>query len=133
VASRSYIFSLAFGDLLVILISVPLAGLVYVYEFWPWEGELGQVLCRGSEFAKDISIGVSVFTLVALAYDRYTGIVNPLKKLQARSKVVVVVIAFTWILAILCALPAVIVSKVIETHGTTFCTPFGDHEATYRK
>lgn len=55
---------------------MPLAGLVYVSEHWPWDGELGEILCRGSEFAKDISIGVSIFTLVALASDRYTGIVN---------------------------------------------------------
>lgn len=126
----SYIFSLAFGDFLVILICVPLAGLPYVYEQWPWDGELGDILCRGSEFAKDISIGVSIFTLVALASDRYTGIVNPLKKLQARSRMVLVIIAVTWSMAILFALPALIMSEVITMDKIKYCTPYGDYEFT---
>lgn len=126
-----YIFSLAIGDLLVILICVPLTLLVYITDRWPWDGELGEILCRGSEFAKDISIGVSIFTLVALASDRYTGIVNPLKKLQARSKKVLVIILFTWALAILFALPAVIVSQVMESEfGVKYCSPFGKFERT---
>jgi bombesin receptor subtype-3 len=129
----SYIFSLAFGDLLVILICVPLAGLVYVTDEWPWDGELGQWLCRLSEFAKDISIGVSIFTLVALASDRYTGIVNPLKKLQARSKMVLVIIIITWSLAVLFALPAVLVSEVITTNDIKYCSPFGRYGRPYKK
>jgi bombesin-like receptor 3 len=129
----SYIFSLAFGDLLVILITVPCAGLIFVYDQWPWDGEIGEMICRVSEFAKDISIGVSIFTLVALAYDRYTGIVNPLKKLRARSKMVIVIIAFTWILAIIVALPAVIVSEVVTTANVKYCTPFGRYGKPYSK
>lgn len=113
-----------------ILICVPLAGLPYVYEQWPWDGELGDILCRGSEFAKDISIGVSIFTLVALASDRYTGIVNPLKKLQARSRMVLVIIAVTWSMAILFALPALIMSEVITMGQIKYCTPYGDYEFT---
>ncbi|CRL08300.1 CLUMA_CG021248, isoform B, partial [Clunio marinus] len=132
--NKFYIFSLAFGDLLVILICVPLAGLPYVFEHWPWgDGNLGNVLCRGSEFAKDISIGVSIFTLVALASDRYTGIVNPLKKLQARSKMILVIIVVIWSLAVLFALPAVLVSKVINTNDIMYCSPFGNFGKTYSK
>ncbi|KAG5679452.1 hypothetical protein PVAND_009017 [Polypedilum vanderplanki] len=130
---NTYIFSLAFGDLLVILITVPCAGLIFVYDQWPWDGEIGEIICRVSEFAKDISIGVSIFTLVALAFDRYTAIVCPLKKLRARSKMVIVIIIFTWILAILVALPAVIVSRVVITANVKYCTPFGHYGKTYSK
>lgn len=73
-----YIFSLALADLLVIIICVPLASLLYTLESWPW----GSALCRITECAKDISIGVSVFTLTALSAERYCAIVNPLRKLQ---------------------------------------------------
>ncbi|CAG9828878.1 unnamed protein product [Diabrotica balteata] len=45
-------------------------------ESWPW----GELICKLSEFAKDISIGVSVFTLTALSADRFFAIVDPLKK-----------------------------------------------------
>lgn len=56
--------------------------MVYTLESWPW----GAPLCRITECAKDISIGVSVFTLTALAADRYCAIVNPLRKLQVGAR-----------------------------------------------
>ena len=58
---------------------------------------------------------------------------NPLKKLQARSKKVLVIIVITWVAAICCALPAVVVSEVITSHGFKYCLPFGSYGATYRK
>lgn len=78
--ARRYIFSLALADLLVIIICVPLTSLIYTLDSWPW----GSALCRVTECAKDISIGVSVFTLTALSAERYYAIVNPLRKLQVR-------------------------------------------------
>lgn len=52
--------------------------MIYTKEEWPW----GRWLCRITESAKDVSIGVSVFTLTALSAERYCAIVNPLRKLQ---------------------------------------------------
>ncbi|XP_052840886.1 neuropeptide CCHamide-2 receptor isoform X2 [Drosophila gunungcola] len=75
---NTYILSLALADLLVILVCVPVATIVYTQESWPFERNM----CRISEFFKDISIGVSVFTLTALSGERYCAIVNPLRKLQ---------------------------------------------------
>lgn len=74
---------MALADLLVILICVPLASIVYTFESWPW----GSMLCRITECAKDVSIGVSVFTLTALSAERYCAIVNPLRKLQVNNVV----------------------------------------------
>lgn len=116
-----------------ILITVPSAGLIFVYDTWPWEGFTGELICRAGEFAKDISIGVSIFTLVALAFDRYMAIVNPLKKLRIRSKMVVIIVACIWIFSILFGLPAVFVSKVVDNGITRFCSPFGMYGKTYSK
>ncbi|CAH2219818.1 jg25634, partial [Pararge aegeria aegeria] len=77
-APNTYIFSLALADLLVILICVPFVSVIYTLESWPW----GEAICRISETGKDISIGVSVFTLTALSAERYCAIVNPFRKLQ---------------------------------------------------
>lgn len=76
---------MALADLLVILICVPLASIVYTFESWPWGG----MLCRITESAKDISIGVSVFTLTALSAERYCAIVNPLRKLQVEMSLLI--------------------------------------------
>lgn len=74
----SYIFSLALADLLVIITCVPFTSIIYTLDSWPW----GVSLCKMNETAKDISIGVSVFTLTALSAERYCAIVNPLRRLQ---------------------------------------------------
>jgi bombesin receptor subtype-3 len=79
---HSYILSLALADLLVIITCVPFTSIVYTVESWPW----GDTVCRVSEAAKDVSIGVSVFTLTALSADRYFAIVDPLRKLHATGK-----------------------------------------------
>lgn len=52
--------------------------MVYTTESSP----MGSTLCRLTEFAKDVSVGVSVFTLTALSGERYCAIVNPLRKLH---------------------------------------------------
>ncbi|XP_050069961.1 neuropeptide CCHamide-2 receptor-like isoform X2 [Anopheles maculipalpis] len=121
---NTYIFSLALADLLVILICVPLASIIYTLESWPW----GDALCRVSEFAEEISIGVSVFTLTALSADRYCAIVNPLRKLQTRPLTVIVAFLI-WVLAIICAIPSVVMSEVVVVHLSNktieYCSPFG--------
>lgn len=63
---NTYILSLALGDLLVILTCVPFTSTVYTFDSWPY----GLFVCKLSETAKDVSIGVSVFTLTALSADR---------------------------------------------------------------
>ncbi|XP_062556110.1 neuropeptide CCHamide-2 receptor-like isoform X3 [Armigeres subalbatus] len=121
---NTYIFSLALADLLVILVCVPLASLIYTLESWPW----GVTLCRVTECFREISIGVSVFTLTALAADRYCAIVNPLRKLQTRP-VTVIVAVLIWLLAIAFAIPSAAISDVVvvEIPNKTieYCSPFG--------
>ncbi|CAG9857257.1 unnamed protein product [Phyllotreta striolata] len=109
-----YILSLALADLLVILTSVPFTSMIYTMESWPW----GELICKLSEFAKDISIGVSVFTLTALSADRFFAIVDPLKKFHTSSggrratRITVCTAASIWILAVVCAVPAAVASHV---------------------
>ena len=75
---NTYILSLALGDLLVLFLSVPFVSTIYTLPSWPY----GQVVCKFSEFVKDVSIGVTVFTLTALSADRYMAIVSPLPKVS---------------------------------------------------
>ncbi|XP_034477392.1 neuropeptide CCHamide-2 receptor [Drosophila innubila] len=127
---NTYILSLALADLLVILVCVPVATIVYTLESWPFERNM----CRIVEFFKDISIGVSVFTLTALSAERYCAIVNPLRKLQTKPLTVFTAVVI-WIFAIILGMPAFIISD-IEIHNVTTpkgnttiqaCYPFGKH------
>ncbi|XP_065353493.1 neuropeptide CCHamide-1 receptor-like [Cloeon dipterum] len=102
---NTYIFSLAVGDLLLILTCVPFTSTVYTIETWPY----GEFICKLSEFVKDLSIGVSVFTLTALSADRYFAIVDPMRKHVGRATKLTVAVALAiWVLAVVCALPALV-------------------------
>ena len=72
---NTYILSLAIGDLLVIITCVPFTSTLYTIESWPY----GEGICKLSECVKDISIGVSVFTLTALSAERWVWIITYLK------------------------------------------------------
>lgn len=77
-----HILSLSIADLMLILTAVPFVSVVYTVESWPW----GTRMCMMSEFMKDFSTGVSVFTLVAMSFDRFVAIVNPLRRFQGSGK-----------------------------------------------
>ncbi|KAL1497336.1 hypothetical protein ABEB36_008318 [Hypothenemus hampei] len=121
----TYIFSLALADLLVIIISLPFTSIIYTVESWPW----GVSICKISEMAKDISVGVSVFTLTALAADRFFAIVDPLKKFHTSgggkkaTRITVATAIGIWILAIICAIPGFYGSHIknIWNDNETFC------------
>ena len=68
----------------VIVTCLPFTLMVFVLDSWPF----GLLLCKLSEFAKDVSVGVSVFTLTALSADRFFAIVDPMRKLHATGKLI---------------------------------------------
>ncbi|ELT97057.1 hypothetical protein CAPTEDRAFT_25118, partial [Capitella teleta] len=71
-----FIGSLALGDLLLLLVSVPFYGMIYTLSDWPH----GDFLCRLNGFLVTLSLGVSIFTLTALSADRYMAIMHPMKR-----------------------------------------------------
>ncbi|XP_046405979.1 neuropeptide CCHamide-2 receptor-like [Ischnura elegans] len=125
---NTYIFSLALGDLLVILTCVPFTSTVYTVESWPY----GELICKLSECVKDVSIGVSVFTLTALSAERYCAIVNPMRRhaghLSTGPLTLISAIGI-WVLALLFAMPAAVFSfikpyDVAGNHSIEVCTPY---------
>lgn len=121
-----YILSLALGDLLVVVFAVPFVSIIYITETWPY----GEPICRLSEFMRDVSVGVTVFTLTALSADRYLAIVDPVGRragaVARRSTVLAT--AVIWGLALLLAAPAALFSHLAEEQtgrGTIIiCYPF---------
>lgn len=71
-----YIISLALGDLMLLLVSVPFFALTYTYPFWP----LGLFVCKLIYFVKALSLGVSIYTLAALSVDRYLACLHPMRR-----------------------------------------------------
>ncbi|XP_046675192.1 neuropeptide CCHamide-1 receptor-like [Homalodisca vitripennis] len=129
---NTYILSLALGDLLVIVSCVPFTSTIYTVPNWPF----GEFVCKLSETTKDISIGVSVFTLTALSADRFFAIVDPIRKQfstiggRGATRVTVMIASAIWGLAVIFSLPAAFGSHVkgISLNDSTLvvCYPFPD-------
>lgn len=133
---NTYVLSLALGDLLVIITCVPFTIIVYALDSWPF----GLLVCKLSEFAKDISVGVSVFTLTALSADRFFAIVDPMRKLHVTgsgrraTRFTIIVAVLIWVLAIVCAIPAnfayIRFFKVNRNVSFYVCYPFPEEFGT---
>lgn len=71
-----FIVSLATGDLLLLLVSVPFTATIYTFKEWPY----GSVMCKLNECLQTLSLGISVFTLTVLSWDRYNAIARPMQQ-----------------------------------------------------
>lgn len=123
---NTYILSLALGDLLVVIFAVPFVSIIYTTDTWPY----GETICRLSEFMRDVSVGVTVFTLTALSADRYLAIIDPVGKRAGAvaHRTTVATTAVIWVLAVLLASPAAAFSYLrVEDTGAgeiVICNPF---------
>ncbi|ESO09046.1 hypothetical protein HELRODRAFT_74572 [Helobdella robusta] len=116
------LLSMAVGDFLVIICSLPLRILLYVNVQWTY----GDSLCHLYEFLINLSLGVSIFTLTALAGDRFVAVVWPISTLKwLTKKKSIILIASTWLLAIIFALPDLITSRVVSFYGMIYCDQYG--------
>ncbi|XP_061554591.1 neuropeptide FF receptor 2 [Phycodurus eques] len=89
-----FILNLAVSDLLVGIFCMPTTLADNIITGWPF----GNIVCKLSGTVQGISVSASVFTLVAIAVDRFRCIVYPFKRKLtiATSKLIIVVI---WALA----------------------------------
>ncbi|XP_042324724.1 neuropeptide FF receptor 2 isoform X2 [Sceloporus undulatus] len=104
-----FILNLAVSDLLVGIFCMPTTLLDNIISGWPF----GNIACKMNGMVQGISVSASVFTLVAIAVDRFHSIVYPFKqKLTIWTAVVIIVII--WVLAIAIMCPSAVMLKVEE-------------------
>lgn len=127
---NTYIMSLAVGDFILIVGTVPFISTIYTFESWPY----GEYICKLSEFLKDVSMGVTVFTLSMLSFDRYIAIVLPIKKhTGSHAKTLTIVIAIgIWLMSVVLAIPGAYFSFLWEVPVSKekviyVCYPFPKH------
>jgi neuropeptide Y receptor len=94
------------ADLLTALFYAPFSYIPVLGQYWPFGG----FLCSIVSPAKATTVFVSAYTLVALAVDRYSAILYPLRPRLRRSQALLV-IAIIWLVAIITTLPKAIFTK----------------------
>lgn len=108
------VVSLAVGDFLFVFFCVPFGAVAYSLEYYPFS----TFYCRFENFIINLSLGVSVFSLLALSADRYKIIAKPLASHandpSNKLKIVVIVI---WCMAALLAIPETVYSGKVNGHS----------------
>ncbi|NWI94605.1 NPFF2 protein, partial [Pitta sordida] len=104
-----FILNLAVSDLLVGIFCMPTTLLDNIIAGWPF----GSLMCKMSGMVQGISVSASVFTLVAIAMDRFRRIVYPFKQ-KLTIPTVIAILAVIWILAVAIMCPSALLLQVQE-------------------
>ncbi|XP_051259881.1 endothelin receptor type B-like isoform X2 [Dicentrarchus labrax] len=99
------IASLALGDLIHIVIDIPINAYRLMAEDWPF----GVVLCKLVPFIQKTSVGITALSLCALSVDRYRAVVswNRIKGIGVPVWTAIE-ITLIWVVSILLAVPEVV-------------------------
>ncbi|XP_039211064.1 neuropeptide FF receptor 2 isoform X2 [Crotalus tigris] len=104
-----FILNLAVSDLLVGIFCMPTTLLDNLITGWPF----GSVACKMNGTVQGISVSASVFTLVAIAVDRFRSIVYPFKP-KLTVWIALMLIAIIWVLAVAIMCPSAVMLKLME-------------------
>ncbi|XP_016302627.1 neuropeptide FF receptor 1 like 1 [Sinocyclocheilus anshuiensis] len=104
-----FILNLAISDLLVGIFCVPTTLIDSLTSGWPFS----QITCTMSNLIQGMSVSASVFTLVAIAVDRFMGIVHPFHH-RLRPATAFFAIIFIWLLAFAIIFPSAATLTVIH-------------------
>ncbi|NXN19216.1 NPFF2 protein, partial [Indicator maculatus] len=104
-----FILNLAVSDLLVGIFCMPTTLLDNIIAGWPF----GSLVCKLSGMVQGISVSASVFTLVAIAVDRFRCVVRPFRR-KPSTAAAVAVIALIWLLAVAIMCPSAVMLQIQE-------------------
>ncbi|XP_078357471.1 endothelin receptor type B-like [Oculina patagonica] len=111
------IVNMAMSDLMFPLFVIPWSLTLLNANSWPIGGPLGKIMCKLIYFLPNVSIAVSVQSLVLIAVDRFGAVIFPLRYPLIGSKLYPYFILATWIAAIILISPNLIAFKLIEYPG----------------
>ena len=135
-----FVFNMAVSDLFMPLtiMTVKIVEIISGSESWkldrPWL--LGNILCKLAYFLPDVSLVVSIGSLLLISIERLIAVVFPLKAKLISSKVRLISILSTWFVAIAIHAPYFYSFKLIPYENETYCImnwgPAFDHVKTHR-
>ena len=136
-----FVFNMAVSDLFnpLTIMTVKIVEIVSGSSSWkvdrPWL--LGNILCKLAYFLPDVSVVVSIGSLLLISIDRLIAVVFPLKAKLISSKVRLISILSTWFVAIAVHAPYFYSFKLIPYENETYCIlnwgPTFDHMKTHKR
>ncbi|XP_050101057.1 tachykinin-like peptides receptor 99D isoform X1 [Anopheles aquasalis] len=111
-----FLVNLSIADAMVSTLNVTFNYTYMLYLDWPF----GTLYCKISQFVAILSICASVFTLMAIAIDRYVAIMNPLKPRMGR-KATLCIAAGIWIVGTIISSPMLLFFTTYNLNDHILC------------
>lgn len=102
-----FIANLALADVIIGLFAIPFQFQAALLQRW----NLPEFLCPFCPFFQNLSVNASIFTLTAIAVDRYKAIMFPLKSHASKSRTKVIILII-WIVSAILAVPMALAFRV---------------------
>ncbi|XP_012287192.2 tachykinin-like peptides receptor 86C [Orussus abietinus] len=103
-----FLVNLSLADLMMTLLNGVFNFIFMLNSDWPF----GTVYCTVNNFVANVSVASSVFTLVAISFDRYMAIMRPLQHHMSRKRAISVLILI-WFASALLATPCLLYSTTM--------------------
>lgn len=139
---RYYIVNMAVADLLTTVVNIGVqvyhyALLVMHKQFvWLVDGITGVALCKMIAFLQGTAIACSVFTLIAIATNRFRAVVFPFQHIMRNSRAYLV-ITVVWISAFATASPMLYAMRLKNVNEESYCMedwePLLDNQSSRRQ
>ena len=122
--TNKFIWNMAVSDLLLVISGLPIdiASLIADSVQWQIGGGFGLALCKLLPFLADVSVAVSIQTLVMVAFDRFYAIKFPMRKPLITNRVCSVTIVIIWFIAMALYSPIFYTAKLKQFADKLFCT-----------
>ncbi|KAH8341826.1 hypothetical protein KR059_001037 [Drosophila kikkawai] len=103
-----FLLNLSIADLLMSSLNCVFNFIFMLNSDWPF----GSIYCTINNFVANVTVSTSVFTLVAISFDRYIAIVHPLKRRTSRRKVRIILVLI-WALSCVLSAPCLLYSSIM--------------------
>ncbi|KAJ7393025.1 hypothetical protein OS493_008273 [Desmophyllum pertusum] len=137
-----FVFNMAVSDLFTPLTIMPIKIVEIISGSVSWKVDspwiLGNMLCKLSYFLPDVSLAVSIGSLLLISMDRFIAVVFPLKVKLISSTLRLCSILCTWIIAIAVHAPYFYTFRLFTNTNESFCrsqweSAFDHHVETQKR
>ncbi len=132
-STNCLIMNLAICDLSITVFMTPLfIKQSYVGARW-FGGTVGNVTCKLLNYAGSVLIVCAIFSLIAIAIDRFLAVTRPLTYKVSSRSVVKIAIPATWFISALLSITALTADGITsaEDHETPICYPGNSSQQRY--
>lgn len=130
-----FIANLAVADIIIGMFSIPFQFQAALLQRWV----LPYFMCAFCPYVQVVSVNVSVFTLTAIAIERYRAITSPLKARFCSKTTAKILILLIWVSSLIVACPnavalrvVLVVDKVTGLKEKPFCVNVGMYPRTWK-